>query len=105
MTAAFNEAREICEWWLEQDTGWPKPQPPEQLRARQEDERQDLRSQSEVRRPDPRAPFRVGDAVQPASGAQDLLRVTAIEGDGSTGVELSDGSTAPVRELIPVAFG
>lgn len=105
LTAAFNEAREICEWWLEQDTGWPKPQPPAQLRARQEDERQELRSQSEVRRPDPRAPFRVGDAVQPASGAEDLLRVTAIEGDGSTGVELSDGSTAPVRELIPVAFG
>ena len=105
LTAAFNEAREICEWWLAQDSGWPKPQPPEKLRARQADEREEVRTQSEARRPDPRAPFRVGDAVRSASGAEELVHVTAIEGDGSSGVELSDGTTAPVRELIPVAFG
>ena len=63
------------------------------------------RTHSEARRPDPRAPFRVGDSVAPAGGADELLRVSAIEGDGSSGVELSDGSTAPVRELVPVAFG
>ena len=105
MTAAFNEAREICEWWLAQDSGWPKPEPPEQLRSRQEDAREEIRTQSEARRPDPRALFRVGDAVAPATGAEELLRVTGIEGDGGSGVELSDGSTAPVRGLIPVAFG
>ena len=34
VTAAFNQARELCEWWLEAGEPWPKPMPPEALRAR-----------------------------------------------------------------------
>jgi len=33
VTAAFNQARELCEWWLEAGEPWPKPMPPEALRT------------------------------------------------------------------------
>lgn len=33
VTAAFNQARELCEWWFEAGEAWPKPMPPEALRA------------------------------------------------------------------------
>ena len=60
VTAAFNQARELCEWWLEAGEAWPKPMPPEALRA-PEPER--------VVRPPARTPeenrssFRAGDLV------------------------------------------
>ena len=60
VTAAFNQARELCEWWLEAGEPWPKPMPPEALRNA-EPER--------VVRPPARTPeqnrssFRPGDLV------------------------------------------
>ena len=80
VTAAFNQARELCEWWLEAGEAWPKPMAPEALREA-EPER--------VVRPPARTPeqnrssFRPGDLVvrslpgrEPAD--EPLLTVRAI---------------------------
>ena len=96
MTAAFNQARELCEWWLEAGEPWPKPMPPEALRTA-EPER--------VVRPPARTPeqnrssFRAGDLVARVVPGRDpatepVLAVRA-SGTGEDGrVELEDGSTA-----------
>jgi hypothetical protein len=107
VTAAFNQARELCEWWLEAGEPWPKPMPPEALRAA-EPER--------VVRPPARTPeqnrssFRVGDLVtrvvpgrDPA--AEPVLTVQATGTGEDTRVVLDDGSTAAPADLVPVAYG
>ena len=84
VTAAFNQARELCEWWLEAGEPWPKPMPPEALRAA-EPER--------VVRPPARTPeqnrssFRAGDLVVRAlpgrdPAAEPVLMVRAAAGRG-----------------------
>jgi hypothetical protein len=107
VTAAFNQARELCEWWLEAGEPWPKPMPPEALRAA-EPER--------VVRPPARTPeqnrssFRTGDLVarvvpgrDPAGEPVLAVRAGGIGEDAR--VELEDGSTAAPGDLVPVAFG
>ena len=96
VTAAFNQARELCEWWLEAGESWPKPMPPEALRA-PEPER--------VVRPPARTPeqnrssFRAGDLVARElpgrDPAQEPVLVVRASGPGEDGrVELDDGSSA-----------
>jgi hypothetical protein len=107
VTAAFNQARELCEWWLEAGEAWPKPMPPEALREA-EPER--------VVRPPARTPeqnrsaFRAGDLVVRAlpgrdAAAEPLLRVRATGTGEDDLVELDDGSLALPTELAPVAYG
>ncbi len=104
VTAAFNQARELCEWWLEAGEPWPKPMPPEALRQA-EPER--------VVRPPARTPeqnrasFRSGDTVVRALPGRDpaaapVLTVRAMSDDR---VELEDGTSAVPAELAPVAYG
>ena len=59
VTAAFNQARELCEWWLEAGEPWPKPMPPEALRT-PEPER--------VVRPPARTPEPVSPCGSPCHG-------------------------------------
>src|SRR4051794_30645443 len=107
VTAAFNQARELLEWWLEAGEPWPKPMPPEALRNA-EPER--------VVRPPARTPaqnrssFRVGDLVarlvpgrDPAS--EPVLTVGATGTADDERVELDDGSSAAPGDLVPVAYG
>ena len=107
VTAAFNQARELCEWWLEAGEAWPKPMPPEALRTAEPDR---------VVRPPARTPeenrssFRAGDLVARVlpgrdAAAEPVLTVRA-SGPGEDGrVELEDGSFATPGELAPVAYG
>ena len=107
VTAAFNQARELCEWWLEAGEAWPKPMPPEALREA-EPER--------VVRPPARTPeqnrssFRAGDLIarvvpgrDPASGPVLAVQATGVGEDGR--IELDDGSSAAPGDLVPVAYG
>jgi hypothetical protein len=107
VTAAFNQARELCEWWLEAGEAWPKPMPPEALRTA-EPER--------VVRPPARTPeqnrssFRAGDLVarvlpghDPAAGPVLTVRASGPGEDGR--VELEDGSFVAPGEIAPVAYG
>ena len=107
VTAAFNQARELCEWWLEAGAAWPKPMPPEALRT-PEPER--------VVRPPARTPaqnrssFRAGDLVarvvperDPATGPVLAVRSSGPGEDGR--VELEDGSSAAPGDLVPVGYG
>jgi hypothetical protein len=107
VTVAFNQARELLEWWLEAGDSWPKPMPPEALRA-PEPER--------VVRPPARTPeqnrssFRAGDLVtrivlgqEVADGPMLTVRASGPGEDGR--VELEDGCSALPGELAPVAYG
>jgi hypothetical protein len=107
VTAAFNQARELCEWWFEAGEAWPKPMPPEALRT-PEPER--------AVRPPARTPqqnrssFRAGDLVarvipgrDPASEPVLAVRSAGTEEGGR--VELEDGTSAAPGDLAPVAFG
>jgi hypothetical protein len=107
VTAAFNQARELCEWWFEAGEAWPKPMPPEALRT-PEPER--------AVRPAARTPqqnrssFRAGDLVarvipgrDPASEPVLVVRSAGTEEGGR--VELEDGSSAAPADLAPVAYG
>ena len=107
VTAAFNQARELCEWWLEAGEPWPKPMPPEALRT-PEPER--------VVRPPARTPeqnrssFRAGDLVARVvpgrEAAQEPVLSVRASGPGEDGrVELEDGSSAAPGDLAPVAYG
>ena len=107
VTAAFNQARELCEWWLEAGEAWPKPMAPEALREA-EPER--------VVRPPARTPeqnrssFRAGDlVVRPLPGrdpATEPLHTVRATGTGEDDrVELDDGSFVAPAELAPVAYG
>jgi hypothetical protein len=107
VTAAFNQARELCEWWLEAGEAWPKPMAPEALRAA-EPER--------VVRPPARTPaqnrssFRPGDLVVRAipgrePAAEPVLTVRVAGSGGDDRVELEDGTFAAPAELAPVAYG
>ena len=107
VTAAFNQARELLEWWLEAGEPWPKPMPPDALRA-PEPER--------VVRPPARTPeqnrssFRAGDLVarfvpgrDPAQEPVLTVRASGTDEDGR--IELDDGSSASPADLVPVAYG
>lgn len=107
VTAAFNQARELCEWWFEAGEAWPKPMPPEALRT-PEPER--------AVRPPARTPqqnrssFRAGDLVarvipgrDPASEPVLAVRSAGTEEGGR--VELEDGTSAAPADLAPVAYG
>jgi hypothetical protein len=107
VTVAFNQARELCEWWLEAGEAWPKPMPPEALRT-PEPER--------VVRPPARTPeqnrssFRAGDHVARVVPGRDpagepVLAVRAGETAEDGRVELEDGTTAAPADLVPVAYG
>src|SRR3954447_16362260 len=107
VTAAFNQARELCEWWLEAGETWPKPMPPEALRE-PEPER--------VVRPPARTPeqnrssFRAGDLVVRAFPGQEVadgpMLTVRASGPGEDGrVELEDGCSVLPGELAPVAYG
>jgi hypothetical protein len=107
VTVAFNQARELLEWWLEAGDSWPKPMPPEALRP-PEPER--------VVRPPARTPeqnrssFRAGDLVTRVIPGREvaegpILSVRA-SGPGEDGrVELEDGGSALPGDLAPVAYG
>jgi hypothetical protein len=107
VTAAFNQARELCEWWFEAGEAWPKPMPPEALRT-QEPER--------AVRPPARTPqqnrssFRSGDLVarvmpgrDPASEPVLVVKSAGTEEDGR--IELEDGTSVAPADLVPVAYG
>jgi hypothetical protein len=108
VTVAFNQARELCEWWLEAGEAWPKPMPPEALRA-PEPER--------VVKPPARTPeqnrssFRAGDHVvralpgRDAATEQQVLIVRASGSAENGRIELEDGTTAAPSDLVPVAYG
>ena len=103
LTAAFNEAREICEWWLAEGHEWPKPRPPEQLRDSAEQDVEAKRGESRAK-PERREPFRPGDLVAPAELGSDAAAVQVLAvADGVA--RLSDGASAPLRGLTPVSFG
>ena len=96
VTAAFNQARELCEWWLEAGEAWPKPMPPEALRAPEPERavRPPARTPEENR-----SSFRAGDLVVRAVPGRDpalehvlTIRASAPGEDGR--VELDDGSSA-----------
>lgn len=102
VTAAFNQARELCEWWLEADESWPKPMPPEALRTPEPEP---------VVRPPARTPergaFRAGDVVVRVMAGRDAAEepVLSVRTGGVDRVELDDGSSAAPVDLVPVAYG
>ena len=107
VTAAFNQARELCEWWFEAGEPWPKPMPPEALRA-QEPERV-VRAPARTAKQN-RSSFRAGDLVarvipgrDPASEPAIAVRSAGTDEDGR--IELEDGSSAAPADLAPVAYG
>ena len=107
VTVAFNQARELCEWWLEAGEAWPKPMPPEALRT-PEPERAAPRP---ARTPEQnRSSFRAGDHVarvvpgrdpagEPCSPCEPEARPRTVASSSRT-------ARAPApAELVPVAFG
>ncbi len=107
VTVAFNQARELCEWWLEAGEAWPKPMPPEALRTA-EPERV-VRPPARTT-PKNRSSFRAGDLVarvmpgrDPASGPVLAVKAGGTEEDGR--VELEDGTSSAPGDLVPVAYG
>jgi hypothetical protein len=107
VTVAFNQARELCEWWLEAGEAWPKPMPPEALRT-PEPERV---VRAPARTPEQnRSSFRRGDHVARVVPGRDaagepmiVVRAGGTAEDGR--VELEDGTTAAPADLVPVAYG
>ena len=104
VTAAFNQARELCEWWLEAGEAWPKPMAPEALREA-EPER--------VVRPPARTPEQNRSSFRPATTlcgrcpaasppTSPCTRCALLSDDR---VELEDGTFAAPAELAPVAYG
>jgi hypothetical protein len=107
VTVAFNQARELCEWWLEAGEAWPKPMPPEALRA-PEPERV-VRAPARTPQQN-RSSFRMGDHVarvipgrDPAAEPVLVVRAAGTAEDGR--IELADGTTAAPGDLVPVAYG
>jgi hypothetical protein len=107
VTVAFNQARELCEWWLEAGEAWPKPMPPEALRAPEPERvvRPPARTAAQNR-----SSFRMGDHVarvvpgrDPAAEPTLVVRAGGTAEDGR--IELADGSTAAPGDLVPVAYG
>ena len=103
VTAAFNQARELCEWWLEAGEPWPKPMAPEALRD----------GRARARRAPARAHAGAEPLVLPRRRPRDATRARArsrrragahgaATGTGEdTRVELDDGSSAAPGDLVP----
>jgi hypothetical protein len=107
VTAAFNQARELCEWWLEAGEAWPKPMAPEALREAEPERavRQPARTPEQNR-----SSFRAGDLVTRAvpgrdPAAEPVQTVHASGAGADERIELEDGTTAAPGELVPVAYG
>jgi hypothetical protein len=116
LTAAFNDARDICERWAASGLPWPEPGPRVVRLWEPDDEMpEDDRPPPPARRvPTPeeergerRAGLRPGDHVRPIDG-DDLWRVRRVTADDTTGpvvVELEDGSVRDASTLEPAAYG
>jgi hypothetical protein len=107
VTVAFNQARELCEWWLEAGEAWPKPMPPDALRP--PDPERAVRPPARTPEQN-RSSFRAGDHVARLAPGRDpagepvlVVRAGGTSEDGR--VELEDGTTAAAAELVPVAYG
>jgi hypothetical protein len=118
LTAAFNDARDICERWAASGLPWPEPGP-RIVRLWEPDDPQDSdddRPPAPARRvPTPeeergerRAGLRPGDHVRQIDGSDDLWRVRRVTADDATGpivVELEDGTRRDAGTLEPAAYG
>jgi hypothetical protein len=121
LTAAFNDARDVCERWAESGLPWPEPGP-RVVRLDSPDEDGPPRDDEPDERPEPvrrvptadeergerRASLRPRDRVRPADGGDGLwrvLRVTAADTAGPVLVELEDGGTRDASELELAAYG
>jgi hypothetical protein len=117
LTAAFNDARDICERWAESGMPWPEPgprvvrldEPDDGIRA-DEDERPAPAKRvptAEEERGERRAALRPGDRVRPIDGDDvwRVRRVTAADTTGPVAVELEDGETRDASTLELAAYG
>jgi hypothetical protein len=120
LTAAFNDARDICERWAESGLPWPEPGPrvvrldgPDEgeFAAPEEDERPAPVKHvptAEEERGERRAGLRPRDSVSAIDGNDDIwrvLRVTAGDTTGPVLVELDDGTTRDASALELAAYG
>jgi hypothetical protein len=120
LTAAFNDARDICERWAESGLPWPEPGP-RVVRLYEHDDDDDIARADEDERPAPakrvptpeeergerRAALRPGDRVRPIDGDDvwRVRRVTAADTTGPVAVELEDGETRDASTLELAAYG
>jgi hypothetical protein len=119
LTAAFNDARDICERWAESGLPWPEPGPrvvrldgPDDFVPEPPDE--DERPEPARRVPTPdeergerRASLRPRDRVREIDGDEvwRVVRVTAADTAGPVLVELDGGSTRDAATLELAAYG
>jgi hypothetical protein len=119
LTAAFNDARDICERWAESGLPWPEPGP-RVVRLYEPDEGADTaRDVDEPSAPARRVPtpaeergerragLRPRDRVR-TIGGEDVSRVRRVTADDITGpviVELEDGTTQDASALELAAYG
>ena len=107
VTVAFNQARELCEWWLEAGEAWPKPMPPEALRTPEPERAVKPPARTPAQN---RSSFRAGDQVVRAVPGRDAasqpLHMVRCGGTAEDGrIQLDDGTTAAPADLVPVAYG
>jgi hypothetical protein len=119
LTAAFNDARDICERWAATGLPWPEPGPRVvRLSDPASDEgfpdHEDELAAPPARVPSPeeergerRAALRPGDNVRPVDGDDvwRVRRVTAADTTGPVDVELEDGRTVDATTLVLAAYG
>jgi hypothetical protein len=122
LTAAFNDARDICERWAESGLPWPEPKRRRVIRLEEPDEgrfdgatRPNPPTRSGRAEPTPeealgerRASLRPRDRVRLAGGDDDVWRVVRVTAETTTGpvlVELEGGDVREASELELAAFG
>jgi hypothetical protein len=120
LTAAFNDARDICERWAESGLPWPEPGPrvirldgPDDLvpePADEEDRPEPARRvpTPEEERGERRASLRPRDRVRAIDDGDEVWRVVRVTAGDTTGpvlVELDDGSTRDAATLELAAYG
>jgi hypothetical protein len=122
LTAAFNDARDICERWAESGMPWPEPGP-RVVRLYEPDDSDEHPQEDDERPPAPakrvatadeergerRAGLRPRDRVRAIDGIDDEIwrvrRVTAEDTTGPVSVELEDGTTRDASALELAAYG
>jgi hypothetical protein len=119
LTAAFNDARDICERWAESGLPWPEPGP-RVVRLFEQDATDEFEPDAdeppappkrvptaEEERGERRAALRPGDRVRPADGDEvwRVRRVTASDTTGPVTVELEDGRSLDASTLELAAYG
>jgi hypothetical protein len=119
LTAAFNDARDICERWAATGLPWPEPGPrvvrlyePASDESYPDDDDEPPTPARRVPTPEEergerRAMLRPGDNVRPIDGDDvwRVRRVTASDTTGPVTVELEDGSTRDASTLELAAYG